>query len=74
MSNGFFRWDLRQSNPVQRTEAHAGEVNCLSFNPITEYHIVTGSADKVQLKALSVRDSVATQLRLSAASVVVLLV
>jgi len=27
-------------------QAHKAEVNCLSFNPFTEYHLITGSADK----------------------------
>lgn len=27
-------------------EAHAAEVNCLSFNPVDEYVLATGSADK----------------------------
>jgi len=40
-------WDIRQpSSPAQQVEAHALEVNCLSFNPFNEFILATGSADK----------------------------
>jgi len=42
-------WDTRSNNPnkpSQMIEAHAAEVNCLSFNPYSEYILATGSADK----------------------------
>ena len=42
-------WDTRSSNtskPSQMIEAHSAEVNCLSFNPYSEYILATGSADK----------------------------
>jgi WD40 repeat protein len=43
-------WDTRSNTshrPQQQIEAHAAEVNCLSFNPYSEYILATGSADKV---------------------------
>lgn len=42
-------WDTRSDNtskPVHVVEAHSAEVNCLSFNPYSEYILATGSADK----------------------------
>lgn len=30
-------------------DAHTAEVNCLSFNPYSEFILATGSADKVGL-------------------------
>jgi len=42
-------WDTRSNNPnkpSQMIEAHSAEVNCLSFNPYSEYILATGSADK----------------------------
>lgn len=42
-------WDTRKpsSEPALHTvEAHTAEVNCLSFNPKSEYILATGSADK----------------------------
>lgn len=42
-------WDTRSQNtskPSQMIEAHSAEVNCLSFNPFSEYILATGSADK----------------------------
>eukprot|EP00731_Ephydatia_muelleri_P031868 Em0023g375a len=42
-------WDTRSSNPNKPShivEAHAAEVNCLAFNPYSEYILATGSADK----------------------------
>ena len=34
------------SKPTHKIEAHVQEVNCLSFNPYSEYILATGSADK----------------------------
>jgi len=40
-------WDTRSgTNPIKSVEAHASEVNCLSFNPFCEFLIATGSTDK----------------------------
>lgn len=42
-------WDIRSANcqkPSQTIDAHQAEVNCLSFNPYSEYILATGSADK----------------------------
>jgi len=42
-------WDTRSSNtskPSHTVDAHTAEVNCLSFNPYSEFILVTGSADK----------------------------
>lgn len=42
-------WDTRSNTstkPTQIIEAHSAEVNCLSFNPYSEYILATGSADK----------------------------
>jgi len=42
-------WDTRSQHsdkPSQIIEAHSAEVNCLSFNPYSEYILATGSADK----------------------------
>lgn len=33
-------------------DAHTAEVNCLSFNPYSEFILATGSADKVGLRSL----------------------
>lgn len=46
----FFRWDTRSNNtskPSHTVDAHTAEVNCLSFNPYSEFILATGSADKV---------------------------
>ena len=43
-------WDDRTNNnrePTHTVEAHGAEVNCLSFNPFSEFILATGSADKV---------------------------
>ena len=32
--------------PTNVVDAHMSEVNCLSFNPYSEYILATGSADK----------------------------
>lgn len=42
-------WDVRTSSthkPSHTVEAHTAEVNCLSFNPYSEFILATGSADK----------------------------
>merc|ERR1711976_406908 len=42
-------WDTRSNNtsrPSHAVDAHMSEVNCLSFNPYSEYILATGSADK----------------------------
>ena len=44
-------WDTRSNNtgkPSHVVDAHTAEVNCLSFNPYSEYILATGSADKVE--------------------------
>lgn len=43
-------WDTRANNtnkPSHTVDAHTAEVNCLSFNPYSEFILATGSADKV---------------------------
>lgn len=45
-------WDTRSNNtskPSHTVDAHTAEVNCLSFNPYSEFILATGSADKVSL-------------------------
>jgi len=42
-------WDIRAAatnKPSHTVEAHTAEVNCLSFNPYSEFILATGSADK----------------------------
>jgi histone-binding protein RBBP4 len=42
-------WDCRSSTTSKAShivEAHSAEVNCLAFNPYSEYILATGSADK----------------------------
>lgn len=42
-------WDTRGSNSSKAQhiiDAHSAEVNCLAFNPFSEYILATGSADK----------------------------
>lgn len=42
-------WDTRSnssSKPNHTVDAHSAEVNCLSFNPYSEFILATGSADK----------------------------
>jgi histone-binding protein RBBP4 len=42
-------WDTRRGNnskPSHTVDAHTAEVNCLSFNPYSEFILATGSADK----------------------------
>ena len=43
-------WDIRGSQPAHTVDAHSAEVNCLSFNPYSEFILATGSADKVGLQ------------------------
>ncbi|KAG9355631.1 hypothetical protein JZ751_000469 [Albula glossodonta] len=48
-------WDTRSNNtskPSHAVDAHTAEVNCLSFNPYSEFILATGSADKVSKGAL----------------------
>lgn len=43
-------WDTRSNNTSKAShtvDAHTAEVNCLSFNPYSEFILATGSADKV---------------------------
>jgi len=43
-------WDTRCTNTSKAThtvDAHTAEINCLSFNPYSEFILATGSADKV---------------------------
>ena len=52
-----YSWDTRKpetDKPASQVDAHSAEVNCLSFNPFSEFILATGSADKVR------RDGVAT--------------
>lgn len=42
-------WDTRTNSsnkPNHTVDAHSAEVNCLSFNPYSEFILATGSADK----------------------------
>jgi len=42
-------WDTRRGSnnkPSHTVDAHTAEVNCLSFNPYSEFILATGSADK----------------------------
>ncbi|VDM63343.1 unnamed protein product [Angiostrongylus costaricensis] len=39
-------WDIRGNQPAHTVDAHSAEVNCLSFNPYSEFILATGSADK----------------------------
>uniref|UniRef100_A0A8C6WZ75 RB binding protein 7, chromatin remodeling factor n=1 Tax=Neogobius melanostomus TaxID=47308 RepID=A0A8C6WZ75_9GOBI len=42
-------WDTRSNNTSKAShavDAHTAEVNCLSFNPYSEFILATGSADK----------------------------
>jgi histone-binding protein RBBP4 len=44
-------WDTRSNHtnkPSHTVDAHTAEVNCLSFNPYSEFILATGSADKVR--------------------------
>lgn len=43
-------WDVREKNPSKAVHsvqnAHEGDINCISFNPMSEFCLATGSADK----------------------------
>ena len=42
-------WDTRSAahnKPSHTVDAHSAEVNCLSFNPYSEFILASGSADK----------------------------
>ena len=42
-------WDTRSAThnkPSHTVDAHTAEVNCLSFNPYSEFILASGSADK----------------------------
>jgi histone-binding protein RBBP4 len=43
-------WDVREKNAKEAAHvvqnAHGGDVNCIAFNPINEFVLATGSADK----------------------------
>lgn len=42
-------WDIRSNNYTKAShsvEAHNSEINCLAFNPFSEFILATGSADK----------------------------
>mmetsp|Transcript_11273 Transcript_11273/g.25277 ORF Transcript_11273/g.25277 Transcript_11273/m.25277 type:complete len:525 (+) Transcript_11273:199-1773(+) len=43
-------WDVREKNPTKAVhvvkDAHAGDVNSIAFNPVNEFLLATGSADK----------------------------
>lgn len=44
-----YSWDTRSNNSSKAShsvDAHNAEVNCLSFNPYSEYILATGSADR----------------------------
>ncbi|VEL31318.1 unnamed protein product [Protopolystoma xenopodis] len=48
--NKLMIWDTRSQNrnkAQHQVDAHTAEVNCLAFNPFSEFIIATGSADKV---------------------------
>lgn len=48
-------WDTRANNtnkPSHTVDAHTAEVNCLSFNPYSEFILATGSADKVSISCI----------------------
>jgi len=43
-----FSWDSRDPvKPVQRVQAHQGEINSVAFHPNKEWMLATGSSDKV---------------------------
>lgn len=42
-------WDMRSGkddSPIAMVEAHAEEINCVSFNPANSFMLATGSSDK----------------------------
>ncbi|KAK9797399.1 hypothetical protein WJX73_003950 [Symbiochloris irregularis] len=40
-------WDTRRPSMTSCTEFHTAEVNCIGFNPFSEFILATGSADKL---------------------------
>jgi len=54
-------WDVRQppDKPVHNINAHNAEINCLAFNPFSEWLLATASADKTvalwDLRSLKIR-------------------
>ncbi|CAD0202693.1 unnamed protein product [Chrysodeixis includens] len=42
----FYVADVTRPKPSHTVDAHTAEVNCLSFNPYSEFILATGSADK----------------------------
>jgi histone-binding protein RBBP4 len=43
-------WDTRESPEkplIEVPKAHAGDVHCLSFNPVNEHYVATGGADGI---------------------------
>lgn len=53
VSSLIYSWDTRSNNtskPSHSVDAHTAEVNCLSFNPYSEFILATGSADKVLIQ------------------------
>ena len=56
----FVSWDTRSNvtnKPSHTVDAHTAEVNCLSFNPYSEFILATGSADKVNDTAIPLHKS-----------------
>lgn len=42
-------WDTREKDrkkPLHKVDAHKGEINCVSFNPFSEFILATGSTDR----------------------------
>ena len=43
-------WDVREANPTKAVHsvanAHGGDINSIAFNPVNEFLLATGSADK----------------------------
>jgi len=48
-NNKKYSWDIRSDaqKPTGNIDAHSAEVNCIAFNPYSEFVLATGSADKV---------------------------
>jgi histone-binding protein RBBP4 len=45
---GLFRWDCREPNPANTVnDAHPEDINCVAFNPYSEFLMATGSSDTV---------------------------
>ncbi|RUS24245.1 retinoblastoma binding protein 7 [Jimgerdemannia flammicorona] len=50
-------WDTRtpsNEKPMQNVHAHTAEVNCVAFNPKSEFVLATGSGDKVRIRPFTV--------------------